>query len=144
MMTKPTLTRLPDWDRRLAKVTARHLQEPSEWGAADCLLKACDAIEAVTGVDLAKKIRGKYTTELGAAKLLRRKGCDNVEQLLEQYFEPVGRLMAQRGDVVTVEDNGIIAAAFITEYGVAIATPKGTSFRPQTSPTIRKAFRVGR
>ncbi|MBX3580842.1 MAG: hypothetical protein KF810_02960 [Rhizobiaceae bacterium] len=139
-----SLTRLPDWQLRLAAVTTRCLETPSEWGSSDCILKAADAVEAVTGVDLAAEFRGAYSTETGAAKILRQRGCENVEQLLDQMFEPVGRLMAQRGDLVSIEEDGAIAAGFVTEYGVCVATPRGSAFRPQTSLAIRKAYRVGR
>lgn len=136
--------RLPDWDRRMAVVATRHMREPQEWGKSDCITRVADIVEALTGFDPAADIRGKYTTPEGAAKLMRRRKCDNVEQLLEKYFEPVGRLKAQRGDLVTVEDDGVIAAAYVTEYGVAVSTARGTFFRPQTSDSIRKAFKVGR
>lgn len=138
------LTRLPDWDRRLAEVTARHLTTPAVWGESDCLLRVADAIEAVTGEDLAKAIRGKYSTELGAAKLLKRKKCDDVGQLLARHFEPCGRLMARRGDIMIVEQDGVIAAGFVTEYGVAVTSPRGTVFRPQTDATMKAALKVGR
>lgn len=138
------LTRVKDWDRRLAAVTSKHITTPGVWGESDCLLKVADAVEAVTGEDLAASIRGAYSTEAGAAKFMRRRKCENVEQVLEQFFEPTGRLTAQRGDVVSIEQDGEIAAGFVTEYGVAVPTPSGTVFRAQTSPTIRKAFKVGR
>ena len=138
------LTRLPDWDRRLAAVTARHMQTRPVWGQSDCLLRVADAVEAVTGEDLAAEIRGKYSSEIGAAKQLRKKKCDDVWQLLSKYFQPVGRLMAQRGDIVIIEQDGEIAAGFVTEYGVAITTPHGTMFRDQTDPSIRAALKVGR
>lgn len=138
------LKRVSDWDRRLAKVTETHLKTPSVWGESDCLLKVADAIEAVTGLDLAVTVRGKYKTELGAAKLLLKRKYENVEAVFDDYFEPVGRLMAQRGDVVTIEEDGAIAAGYVTNYGVAVATPGGIAFRPQTSPNIRKAYKVGR
>lgn len=137
--------RVKDWDRRLAAVTARHLNTPSEWGASDCIMKVAEAVEAVIGEDMARLYRGKYSTEIGAAKILRKKGCANVEELLAKKFKPVGRLMAQRGDVVSIDtQDGQVAAGYVTEYGVAVATPSGIVFHPQTSPAIRKAFKVGR
>lgn len=138
------LTRLPDWDRRLAAVTERHMQTPSVMGESDCLLKVADAVEAVTGFDPAAKQRGKYNSAQGAAKVMRRMKCANAEEVLAKMFEPVGRLLAQRGDVVSIEEDGEIAAGYVTNYGIAVATPAGIAFRPQTSPSIRKAFKVGR
>jgi hypothetical protein len=136
--------RRPDWDKRFALVVAEHIRTPQAWGSSDCITRVSDVVLALTGFDPAEKIRGKYSTGVGAAKLLNRRNCDNVEQLLDKYFEPVGKLKAQRGDLVTVEDDGVIAAAYVTEYGVAVSTERGTFFRPQTSDSIRKAYKVGR
>ena len=135
------LTRLPDWDRRLARVTEKHLASPAVWGESDCLMTVADAIEAVTGLDPAARIRGKYSSELGAAKLMRRRGCSTVEMVFDKLFHPVGRLLAQRGDVGTVERGGVIAAGYVTEYGFAVRTDRGLEFLPQTD--IRSAFKIG-
>ncbi|GAA2867512.1 hypothetical protein GGQ99_001281 [Aminobacter niigataensis] len=135
------LQRLPDWERRLALVVEHHLETPGEWGVADCLLTVADAVEAVTGVDPATRIRGAYSSELGAAKLMRRRKCADVEAVLAKLFPPVGRLMAQRGDVGVVEREGVLAAGFITERGLAVKVEAGLAFYPQTE--IKTAFKVG-
>lgn len=134
------MTRLPDWDRRLARVTEKHMRSPGVWGESDCLLTVADAIEAVVGVDHAAKVRGRYTTPAGAAKLMRQRKCANVEEVLAKRLPEIGRLMARRGDVGTVERDGEIAAGFVTEYGVAVKGERGLVFVPQTQ--LRKAFRV--
>lgn len=135
------MPRLPDWDRRLARVTEKHLRMPGVWGESDCLLTVADAIEAVTGKDHAAKVRGKYSTPAGAAKLMKRRKCDTVEDVLAKLFPETGRLLARRGDVGTVElDDGSIAAGYVTEYGVAVKGERGLRFVPQTM--LRKAFRV--
>lgn len=135
------LTRLPDWERRLALVVEHHIEVPGTWGVADCLLTVADAVEAVTGVDPAAKIRGVYSSELGAAKLMRRRKCADVEAVLAKLFPPVGRLMALRGDVGVVERDGVLAAGFITERGLAVKIETGLAFYPQTE--IKRAFKVG-
>lgn len=135
------LQRLPDWDCRLIAMTIRHLSTPPEWGVSDCLLTVADAIEAVTGVDLAAKIRGTYDSEIGAAKLLRRRRMKTVEDALAKLLPETGRLMAQRGDVGTIEREGTIAAGFLTDRGFAVKDGRGLVFHPQTA--IRRAFKVG-
>lgn len=133
--------RLPDWDRRLARVTEKHLAVPGEWGVSDCLLTAMDAVEAVTGIDPAAKVRGTYSTEQGAAKGLRRRKVTDVEQMLAKLFATMPRLKARRGDLCVVERNGQLCAGYICEYGAAVKTDRGLAFVPQTE--IRSAFRVG-
>ncbi|HEV7255732.1 MAG TPA: hypothetical protein VGN97_21860 [Mesorhizobium sp.] len=135
------LTRLPDWDRRLARVTERHMTLPGQWGVSDCLLTVFDAVEAVTGHDPGHAIRGRYKTARGATGHLRRRGFRNVEEALAALFPPVGRLLAQRGDLGVILEGDVLAAGYVTELGFAVKTETGLVFRPQTD--IRSAFKVG-
>lgn len=134
--------RLPDWDIRLAAVTSKHMALAGQWGVSDCLITVADAVRAVLGVDLAQTIRGKYKTEIGAAKLLKRRGYDTVEDALADRFAPVNRFSAQRGDVGVYERQGVFCAGYVTEYGFAVKTEHGLEFVPVTD--IKTAFRVGR
>jgi hypothetical protein len=135
------LTRLPDWDRRLVAVIARHRNEAAEWGVSDCLLTAMDAVEAVTGVDPVKSIRGRYKTERGAAGLLRRRGFGSLGEALAANFPRVGKLMAKRGDLALIEIAGVERCGYVTEHGIAVRAERGLSFHPQT--TAIAAWRVG-
>lgn len=137
------LKRSPDWERRLVAVTERHHEIGFAWGECDCLLAVADAVEAVTGKDPAASIRGKYSTERGAAKLLRRRKAKTVEDALAKLFpEMPSRLHARRGDICTVEREGQIAAGYMTMEGIAVKSASGLLFIPQTE--ARKAFQVGR
>lgn len=136
------LTRLPDWDRRLARAVDRHAAIPGEWGVADCLLTCADIVEAVTGIDPAVDIRGRYKTEAGAVRLLRKRGYADVAEALAALFPTEAVLMAQRGDLGVVERGGRLTACFIADRGAAAKTEHGLSFFPQTD--LRAAFRVGR
>lgn len=136
------LTRLPDWDRRLARAVDRHAAIPGEWGTADCLLTCADVVDAVTGIDPAVDIRGRYKTEAGAVRLLRKRGYADVGEALAALFPVEAVLMAQRGDLGVVEREGRLTACFITTAGAAAKTEHGLSFFPQTD--LMAAFRVGR
>lgn len=136
------MTRLHDWDRRLARVTEKHIRLAGEWGVSDCLMTAGDAIEAVTGENPFATYVGRYKTEAGAARLLRKNGAETVEAALARFFEPVGRLLAQRGDVGTIEHEGRLAAGYVTDQGFAVKGPAGLVFYPVTM--ISTAYRVGR
>lgn len=138
------LDRVDDWDRRLARVTERHMRLPGEWGVSDCLMTWGDAVIAVTGEDLLAPWRGRYRTERGAARHMRREGCETVEDVLRDFFglPPVGRLLAQRGDAVTCLRGGLICVGYICEYGAAFKTDTGLDFVAQTE--VRAAFMVGR
>lgn len=137
------MTRLPDWDRRLALVTEKHMRLPGEWGVSDCLLTAADAIEAVTGNDVMAKWRGRYKTETGAARMLRREGCETVDDAMRLVFglKPKGRLMAQRGDVGTMMRGDEIVAGYFCEHGFAAKGEGGLVFHPVTD--VLAAYEVG-
>ncbi|TPK19188.1 hypothetical protein [Mesorhizobium sp. B2-5-12] len=138
-----TLTRLPDWDRRLARLVSSITDAPGVWGESDCLLTAAAGIEAITGEDIMAPWRGRYTTEVGAARLMRKEGCENVEDVLGKFFglPTIGRLLARRGDVAVVEQGGVLCAGFVCDRGFLARTETGRTFLPQTA--IKTAFRVG-
>lgn len=136
--------RLPDWDFRLAHLSERQLETAPDWGTTDCLLSVGEAMEAVTGTNPLQKFVGKYTTEQGAAKMMRRNKCKNVEDVFEKYLglTSVGRLSARRGDVGVMEINGDLAAGYFTNHGFAVKQESGLGFFPVTD--VKTAFRVGR
>ncbi|TPL30171.1 hypothetical protein [Mesorhizobium sp. B2-4-7] len=138
-----TLTRLPDWDRRLARLVPEIATTPGVWGQSDCLLTAAAGVEAVTGVDIMEPWRGRYKSEAGAARLMRREGCRTVEDVFRDYFglPEIGRLMAQRGDVGVVEQAGVLCAGFMCDLGFLVRTEAGRLILPQTA--VKTAFKVG-
>ncbi|TJV20398.1 MAG: hypothetical protein E5Y04_32340 [Mesorhizobium sp.] len=138
-----SLIRLPDWDRRLARLLPAIAATPGVWGQSDCLLTAAAGVEAVTGVDIMAPWRGRYKSERGAAKLMRREGCNDVEDVFRDFFglPEIGRLMAQRGDVGVVDQGGAICAGFMCDLGFLARTETGRIILPQTA--IKTAFKVG-
>ncbi|WP_421912725.1 DUF6950 family protein [Mesorhizobium sp.] len=135
------LTRLPDWDRRLARLVPEIASTPGVWGQTDCLLTVMDVVAEITGFDPAADIRGRYKTESGAARILRKRGFDDVEMALASLFPPVGALMAQRGDVGVVEQDGMLCAGFVCDRGFMVRSEAGCTILPQTA--IKSAFKVG-
>jgi hypothetical protein len=93
---------------------------PFEWGKNDCATFAADAILANTGIDIADDFRGKYTTQLGALKTIREVTggtsvadaaayCAAKHGLVEHTYP----LMAKRGDLVVIENDGTLIAAVV-------------------------------
>lgn len=93
-----SLQRFPDWPERLTAFLDARREMPFAWGSNDCALFAADAILEMTGVDVAKRLRG-YKTEAAAARRIKKAGgmkglalsCGGKEK-------PVG--FAQRGEIV--------------------------------------------
>lgn len=104
------VSRLPDWDRRLDAYLAAAAARPFVWGGGaggqDCVLFALGAVEAMTGVDGAADIRGRYTTALGALKTMRRVfAAEDLPAAADAFRlrwrgEEVPVLSARRGDLV--------------------------------------------
>lgn len=93
--------RLPDWPERLSDSIKAASGRPFSWGAHDCALFAADCARAITGADPLSEVRGTYATALGAARVLRRLGCDDVAQLADLVIGArVPLVHARRGDWV--------------------------------------------
>lgn len=94
------MTRLLDWEDRLSAFIDANRSRSFEWGQWDCILMACSAVEAQTGVDPAAEYRGRYTDKEGAMLALRELGKGTLIRTMNDVFprRPVGK--ARRGDLV--------------------------------------------
>lgn len=97
--------RLRDWPERLDALMAERRDAPFAWGRNDCCLFAADAVLAVSGIDVADQLRGRYDTAAQAAELLEDLG--GVERLAEQMLgDEVLPAQAQPGDIGLVHTGG--------------------------------------
>lgn len=130
------------WEKRLVAVTEAHMNTPLVWGKSDCLLTTCDAIEAMTGIDPAADIRGKYKSKAGAYRLIKQRGYDSLEAVLAAHFpspnpdEPWPVAMAGRGDVGIYQNT----VGYFCEYGFAVKGEDGLRFLPRMM--AERAFKV--
>jgi hypothetical protein len=99
------MQRVAHWQKALRDAVHRH-HAPFSWGSNDCCSFVCDCVLAMTGVDIFAEFRGKYSTELGAAKVMTAAcGSADIEAVAEYVtakFEmpAVDVFFAQAGDVV--------------------------------------------
>jgi hypothetical protein len=93
---------------------------PFTWGDNDCCTFAADAIHAITGTDIAADFRGKYTTEIGALRAIAKVTggttvadaaayCAAKHGLVEHTYP----LMAKRGDLVVLDNDGNLIAGVV-------------------------------
>ncbi|GAB3021767.1 DUF6950 family protein [Bowmanella dokdonensis] len=114
--------RLPNWELVLANYLNECQAKPFEWGQHDCCLFAANAVLAFTGQDYAAAFRGRYSTELGAARALKRYGAGTLKQtLLRVLGEPVPLLQVSRGDVLLVTVDGRDSAAVFYQGAWAVS-----------------------
>lgn len=98
--------RFPDWTQRLSAFLQARAKTPFAWVHNDCCTFAADAVIAQTGADPMAGIRKRYTTEVGALRLIKASGglrplvCSVLGMPMEHL------LMASRGDVVLLENAG--------------------------------------
>lgn len=105
MTSKPRRTvkhgrpHLPDWRVRLNWWLAEASHREMKYGESDCVLTCADAIKAATGHDPASGIRGKYFTQAGAEKIVKRNG--GLVGIATKFLGPplASPLLAWTGDV---------------------------------------------
>lgn len=101
-------------DVSLAAFLAESARTPFAYGARDCGLWMADWVKAARGVDPAAHLRGRYRTELGCARVLKRGG--GLVEVARACFEGAGLAATETpraGDV------GVVRV--ITEKGEAMA-----------------------
>ncbi|PCI62051.1 MAG: hypothetical protein COB35_05050 [Gammaproteobacteria bacterium] len=104
----------------------QHKNTPFAWGKFDCCLFAADAITLLTGNDPAAEFRGKYSTALGAKRVLKRYGNgDLVNTLIAKLGEPKAVLCVNRGDAVLINNNNDPAVGICLGNFVAVVTTDG-------------------
>jgi len=99
------MKRLPDWERRLAEHFARSAVKPFAWGVNDCATNACDAVLAMTGEDPILGLRGTYSDEAGALKIIGEDLGEFAAGIAKSIgAKEVRPTFARRGDVVLVDN----------------------------------------
>ena len=71
--------RVEAWPEHLIAFLSERRGRPFAWGSNDCCLFAADWIRTATGYDPAAKVRGTYSTFLGA--LLLNGNAEGVKHL---------------------------------------------------------------
>jgi len=93
--------RLANWRENLESLVQSRQAQPFGWGVSDCCLWAADVVLAITGRDPMAEYRGRYGTERGARRVMRRQ---RIEDLVTQRLGPeVSPRLAQPGDVGVID-----------------------------------------
>jgi hypothetical protein len=96
------MSRRADWEPALCAWLDATAARPFAWGSHDCSSFAAECVRVQTGQDFYKPFRGRYTTEIGAMKALRRQGHDSVMGPFDAALgERLAPLLLGRGDLVS-------------------------------------------
>ncbi|MEW7867465.1 DUF6950 family protein [Aeromonas diversa] len=129
------MQRHPDWQARLLSHIEAAMGRPFVWGQSDCCLFTADACAAVSGVDPAADYRGRYTTEIGARRvLLKQHG--SIAAVLDDHFDRIPVTMAQRGDAALFDGEAGDTAGIIWAGTLWAMTPQGARPLPGIIPRI--------
>ena len=138
------MQRRPDWQEVLDGFLRAHENQRFEYGTWDCCLFVCDAIAAMTGVDLATAYRGKYSTRTGALQAIGEQlGTASILAVAENsaaahHMPEVPLLHAHRGDMVLVARGRDYSLGLVALNGrEAIVTSKRGLWRLPLSRAVR-------
>lgn len=138
------------WEtRELHQFLAYHSHTPFAWGQFDCCLFAADAIQAMTGVDIASEFRGRYDSKLSAFSLIHSVTggstvADAAAYCAKQYGldEWAYPLMAQRGDLVVFHNGGNLIAGIVSLSGTQVISVAESGLVTEPITAIERAWRI--
>lgn len=138
--------RLELWEERLANLVAWAQEQSYHPGQFDCCMFAASTVEVLTGEDPAAPFRGTYSTDEGAAAVLKPYGgIRGLAEAIawERGFQAVAPPLAQRGDVVFAVIDGRETLGICV--GLRAAFPSlagGLALLRMSSPTIQMAWHI--
>ena len=100
------MQRRPDWQSAFDEFLSANRDTPFVWGRWDCCLFVADAIQTITGEDLAIGLRATYSSLREARWILRaRYGSASIERSVARLFSvaaipEIAPRLANRGDPV--------------------------------------------
>ena len=115
--------RIEGWEARLVEYIDEARNKEFQWGNHDCALWCARWVELITGKNHWNDWQGKYSTELGAARLMKKRGFQTAEAIVDHHLHVRPVLLARRGDLVLSSQQTIgicagIQSYFLTEDGI--------------------------
>lgn len=98
------MIRVADWESKLDGLLSERNESDFTWGKHDCCLFVCDAVLAISNVDIAQWFRGKYSDSNKAYSLLKDYAGGNLESVMDKlaglyHMAEIPRLTARHGDI---------------------------------------------
>jgi ethanolamine utilization protein EutQ (cupin superfamily) len=137
------MKRLKDWRTRLHEAVEARRRVPFSFETgADCALFAADCVDAMTGEDMAAGYRGKYRSQAGAIRAIRKAGFDDLASLVGSKLDETSTVRARVGDVAFIPDESPFGGALGIVIGeqIAVMHVDGIGSVPRTA--MIRAFRI--
>ena len=141
------LSRKPNWQTELHNFLQSRRNAEFRYGSFDCCLFACDAILAMTGVDVAAPFRDGYGSRREAYRAIKEyAGRASVEAVTarvtaENQMPEVTPRQARRGDVILLRRPKDFSLAIVGLDGTILAAGARGFERVPSSFAVR-AWRV--
>lgn len=129
--------RKPDWATVISEQLAKHEKTKFVWGQSDCCLVVADIVKSYTDHDMAAQFRGKYKTELGAYRAIK-KYIGTLEKGLDAQY--MRTMLPARGDIALVETEGGESLAVIFSSRAWAMSLDGLKDLPMSS--VKTAWEV--
>lgn len=146
---KPMIARIENWEFELERFLNERRSKPFAWGSNDCCLFACDAVSAITGIDLAASFRGKYASAAKAYKVIRTFAGGGLRELADKVAEQHAiaahefPLLARRGDVALFETAHGATLGIVALNGAEIWAPDCAGLAAVALMRCSRAWRIG-
>ena len=138
------LVRVDGWRGRFDQACDAMRKTPFSWGDNDCLVGLVgDLGLALTDCDIAEPWRDRYTTALGALRVMRNDGFDNLGDLVGSVFPEIHISSARIGDVAAMpsEDGFGFTLGVVNGERIFVLRPEG--FGTVDLLSASRAFRIG-
>jgi hypothetical protein len=135
------MTRCTDWRSKLSAIVEERRRLPHVYGENDCLLFVADCVAAMTGLDIAAKLRGRYDSASSGLSLIHASGYSDLCALLGEFLEEIHPSLARAGDVMAFEtpETGW-ALGMVNGERVTVLHPDGLGTLLRTQ--AQRAFKV--
>lgn len=112
-----SIVRPENWPALLTAYVEAHRNRPFAWGRHDCGTFLADWVDLVAGYDPLAKVRGRYRSAIGWARVARNDGWADSAAVFDHALGPrIERKAAGRGD------GGAIASPAGPVMGIVLGT----------------------
>lgn len=140
------LKRKPLWRADFKRVIDDMRRRPFDWSTQyDCGLGlVVETVRAITGHDFGERYRGRYSTPMGAYRMMKKEGFETLADLVASLGPEIHPSQCQTGDVVAFRDEGSL---FVHALGIVNGdrsfVMKEEGLGTMDTLAAERAFRVG-
>ncbi|KEP68418.1 hypothetical protein DL1_11985 [Thioclava dalianensis] len=137
------MKRVDGWREALDQAVFEMRRKPFVWGENDCALGlAGNVTRALLGTDLSAPWRGRYSSRIGALRVLRNDGFEDLADLVATVLPEIHPAQARIGDLAAVEADAMGHALGVFN-GERVFVLREDGWGTVDRAQARRAFKVG-